>query len=239
MPEPTTPAPPQPADPLPGPSARPAGRARCVLPTRRTGSRPPTAWLLDLCPPEYRTYPALRRHAVVLARFAVLHVEACQAAVNQGLSEARGGLREVAEGSVVEAAVETWHRESARLLGVRRAVGLVEEALRGRRFVGPPRRGTLGWAPCPGSPSSSSSIPQGRVLLQHRDEHAPRAANQWGMVGGHVEHGEDFDIAVHREILEETGIVTAPRTWCCGRRRSSATPTGTTAPTGCTPAGWT
>src|SRR4051812_8946744 len=94
-----------------------------------------TAWLLDQCPPEYRTYPTLRRHAVVLARFAVLHVEACQAAVNQGLSEARGGLREVAEASVVDAAVETWQRESARLIGVRRAVGLVEEALRGQRFV--------------------------------------------------------------------------------------------------------
>ena len=94
-----------------------------------------TSWLLDLCPPEYRTYPAVRRHPVVLARFAVLHVEACQAAVNRGLSEARGGLREVAEARVVEAAVETWQREAARLLGVRRAAGLVEEALRGRRFV--------------------------------------------------------------------------------------------------------
>src|SRR6478735_8198433 len=50
-----------------------------------------TAWLLDLCPPEYRTYPAVRRHPVVLARFAVLYVEACQAAVNKGLSEARVG----------------------------------------------------------------------------------------------------------------------------------------------------
>ena len=29
-------------------------------------------------PPEYRAYPALRRHVVVLARFAVLHVEASQ-----------------------------------------------------------------------------------------------------------------------------------------------------------------
>lgn len=93
------------------------------------------AWLLDLCPPEFRGYPALRRHAVVLARFTVLHVEACQGAVNQGLSQARGGLREVVEASVVEAAVETWQRESARLIGVRRAVGLVEEALRGQRFV--------------------------------------------------------------------------------------------------------
>ena len=52
---------------------------------------------------------------------------------------------------------------------------------------------------------------RGHVLLQHRDEHAPRAADQWGMVGGHVEPGEDFDTAVHREILEETGIVTGPQ----------------------------
>lgn len=92
-------------------------------------------WLLDICPPEYRAYPALRRHDVVLARFAVLHVEACQAACRQGLSEARSALREVAAPDVVEAAVETWLAEDARLGGLRRAVGLVEEAIRGRRFV--------------------------------------------------------------------------------------------------------
>jgi 8-oxo-dGTP diphosphatase len=50
---------------------------------------------------------------------------------------------------------------------------------------------------------------RGHVLLQHRDEHAPRAANQWGMVGGHVEDGEDYDSAMRREILEETGIEVA------------------------------
>ena len=93
------------------------------------------SWLLDLCPPEYRRYSGLRRHVVVLARFAVLHVEADQAAVRRGLSEARADLREVAEDAVVEAAVQTFLIEDARLLGVRRAVGLVEEALRGRRFV--------------------------------------------------------------------------------------------------------
>ena len=93
------------------------------------------AWLLDICPPEFRSYPVLRRHEVVLARFAVLHVEACQAAARRGLSEARSALRDVADAGVVEAAVETWQAESARLLGERRAVGLVEEALRGRRFV--------------------------------------------------------------------------------------------------------
>lgn len=92
-------------------------------------------WLLDLCPPEYRGYPALRRHIVVLARFGVLHVEASQAAVRRGLSEARAELRDVASLEVIDAAIQTWQAEDARLSVVRRAVGLVEEALRGRRYV--------------------------------------------------------------------------------------------------------
>ena len=44
-------------------------------------------------------------------------------------------LRDVADADTVERAIETWQRESARLIAERRAVGLVEEALRGRRFV--------------------------------------------------------------------------------------------------------
>ena len=92
-------------------------------------------WLLDLCPPDYRRYSGLRRHVVVLARFAVLHVEANQAACRRGLSQARADLRDVADEGVVEAAVQTFQLEDARLLGVRRAVGLVEDALRGRRYV--------------------------------------------------------------------------------------------------------
>lgn len=93
------------------------------------------AWFLDLCPPEYRGYPPLRRHLVVLARFAVLHIEASQQACRRGLSEARAELRDVADADIIEAAVETWLTEDARLGGVRRAAGLVEEAIRGRRFV--------------------------------------------------------------------------------------------------------
>lgn len=94
-----------------------------------------TAWMLDQCPPEYRGYPALRRHPVVLARFTVLHVRACQAGVDDGLSQARGELRTVVEARVVDAAVETWQREQARLIGVHRAACLLEQALRGRRFA--------------------------------------------------------------------------------------------------------
>lgn len=93
------------------------------------------AWLLDLCPSEYRRYQGLRRHPVVLARFAVIHVEADQAAVRRGLSGIRVDLRDVASEAVVEAAVQTFLIEDARLAGVRRAAGLVEEALRGRRYV--------------------------------------------------------------------------------------------------------
>ena len=47
---------------------------------------------------------------------------------------------------------------------------------------------------------------RGWVLLQERDEHAPRSADQWGMVGGHVEDDEDFEPAAYRELAEETGV---------------------------------
>ena len=47
---------------------------------------------------------------------------------------------------------------------------------------------------------------RGWVLLQERDEHAPVAPNQWGLVGGHVEPGEDWEAALHRELEEETGL---------------------------------
>jgi len=91
-------------------------------------------WLLDLCPPEYRGYSGLRRHVIVLARFTVLHVEAMQAAARRGLSEGRTSLRDVADPDVIERAMATWSLEDARLAALRRSVGLVEEALRGRRF---------------------------------------------------------------------------------------------------------
>jgi hypothetical protein len=131
-------------EPDPVPRSAPSGSPPVAPPGWPDGVRAPGApgweqtavsWLLDISPPEYRGYGLLRRHGVVLARFAVLHVEADQAAVNRGLSQARGLLRDVAGESEVAAAVEIWQRESARLLGVRRAAGLVEEALRGRRFV--------------------------------------------------------------------------------------------------------
>jgi hypothetical protein len=96
--------------------------------------RTATGWLFDLCPPDYRLYDVLRRHPAVLARFAAHHVQAGIDAARRGLATARDELRDVADPETVAAALAAYEREGARLLRTQRAVALVEEALRGRRF---------------------------------------------------------------------------------------------------------
>jgi len=67
---------------------------------------------------------------------------------------------------------------------------------------------------------------RGWVLLQERDSGAPRAADQWGMVGGHVEDGEDFEPAAYRELAEETGLVLPPGTLRLWRDEEFSYPDG-------------
>jgi hypothetical protein len=97
--------------------------------------RSASGWLLDLCPGDYRAYEVLRRHPVVLARFAAHHVAGAIDAARRGTAAARTELRDVASPEVLAAAISAYEREGARLLATARAVGLVEEALRGRRYV--------------------------------------------------------------------------------------------------------
>jgi 8-oxo-dGTP pyrophosphatase MutT (NUDIX family) len=47
---------------------------------------------------------------------------------------------------------------------------------------------------------------RGWLLLQERDEHALVAPNQWGLVGGHLDAGEEWEDALRRELEEETGV---------------------------------
>ncbi len=51
---------------------------------------------------------------------------------------------------------------------------------------------------------------RGWILLQERDEHPRIDPDCWGLVGGHVEEGENVEAAAYRELAEETDVVAAP-----------------------------
>ncbi|WP_425309336.1 hypothetical protein AADG42_11360 [Ammonicoccus fulvus] len=93
------------------------------------------AWLLDCCPADFRGYPVLRRHPVVLAGFAAQFVEGQYRASKVGLAGVRASLDDQVPPHVVESAAEAWQEQAAQLVRVRRAVALVEEALRGKIFI--------------------------------------------------------------------------------------------------------
>jgi len=52
--------------------------------------------------------------------------------------------------------------------------------------------------------------PRGWLLLQERDEHPAIDPGKWGLVGGHLDPGEDFEPAAYRELAEETEVVVPP-----------------------------
>lgn len=52
--------------------------------------------------------------------------------------------------------------------------------------------------------------PRGWLLLQERDEHPIIDPEKWGLVGGHVEDGEDYEPAAYRELEEETAVRLEP-----------------------------
>lgn len=97
--------------------------------------RTAVAFLFDCCPADYRAYPCLRRHPVVLASFAAAFVGSQVRACADSLALVRRDLEELVAPQVVQAAVDIWQSESAKLQRTQREVRLVEEALRGKQFV--------------------------------------------------------------------------------------------------------
>lgn len=93
------------------------------------------AWLLDRCPSDFRGYPVLRRHPVVLAGFAAQFVESQYRASQAGLAGVRSSLDDFVPPHVIDSAAEAWQEQTAQLVRVRRGVALVEEALRGKVFI--------------------------------------------------------------------------------------------------------
>lgn len=127
----------------PGPAQRqessvyvpPGWPGRVRPPGTSDWERTATEFLLDCCPADYRRYRLLRRHPVVLAMFATVFVEAQVAASRDGLAGVRVGLADFVEPEVIGEAVEVWSQQQAWLARLRREVGMVTEALRGRQFV--------------------------------------------------------------------------------------------------------
>jgi hypothetical protein len=117
----------------------PPGWPQEVLPPQAPDwQRSAVAWLLDLCPPDYRAHEMLRRYPVLLARFAAGHVSAGVAAARGGLRTLRADLDEMADQippDAVDAAVGAYEREGRRLARAGRQVELVAAALRGERWV--------------------------------------------------------------------------------------------------------
>ena len=97
--------------------------------------RSAVGWLFDLCPADYRAHEVLRRHPVVLARFAAGHVGSAVDAARQGIRTARAELAGVVLPEVVDAAIAAYEREGRRLIVTGRQVALVDAALRGERHV--------------------------------------------------------------------------------------------------------
>ena len=118
------------------PDTVPPGWPAEVLPPQAPDwERSAVAWLFDLCPPDYRAHDVLRRHPVVLARFAAGHLSAGVAAAREGLRTLRADLRAVVPQEVIEAAAGAYDREGRRLVRTGRQVALVEAALRGDRWI--------------------------------------------------------------------------------------------------------
>lgn len=94
-----------------------------------------TAWLLDLCPPDFRGEPVLIRNPVVLVRLAHRAVAAQGRGVDLALAGVRAELSSVVSESVIEDTVQALLRERERLVRTRRGVVLVEHVLRGGDFT--------------------------------------------------------------------------------------------------------
>lgn len=93
------------------------------------------AWLLDLCPPEYRGYGAVRRHPVVLAWLAELHVAAEVEAMRDAYRTVRVEMSEVLPPGTTDAVLVCLEREGLRLRAAQRSIDLVRQALAGGTFV--------------------------------------------------------------------------------------------------------
>lgn len=113
----------------------PGWPAEVPPPGTSSWERQAVAWLLDLCPHEYRGYPVLQRHPLLLVRLAARHVAAQQAGIATAVAQLRADLAGFLPGPVVTEGLEVLETERQRLAATSHAVMVVERAMRGEVFV--------------------------------------------------------------------------------------------------------
>jgi hypothetical protein len=92
-------------------------------------------WLLDVVPPDYRLHGVLVRHPVALAVLAGHHLSACVHGAREGYRTARAELRDDLPPGGINAVLDAYRAEGARLVATAKAVDLITRALRGQEFV--------------------------------------------------------------------------------------------------------
>lgn len=92
-------------------------------------------WLLDVVPPDYRLHGVLVRHPVALAVLAGHHLNACVEGARSGYRTARAELRDDLPPGGINAVLDAYRAEGARLVATAKAVDLITRALRGQEFV--------------------------------------------------------------------------------------------------------
>lgn len=86
-------------------------------------------YLLDLCPPDFRAHPVLRRHPVALAWLAQRHLHSTREALARSLATARADLVDVLPPPALTEVLRAIEKEQARVLAAVRAVALLRDAL--------------------------------------------------------------------------------------------------------------
>jgi hypothetical protein len=93
------------------------------------------AYLLDHCPPDYRTEPVYLRHPILLGWLARRQAQARLDAARAAYGSVRRELGDAVPPEALADTLRALEREGSRLLAQQRAIGLVADALQGGRFV--------------------------------------------------------------------------------------------------------
>ncbi|MFV0459180.1 MAG: hypothetical protein ACK5MT_10500 [Actinomycetales bacterium] len=114
----------------------PPGWPAAVPPPGAPGfERRAVGWLLDLCPPDYRGYPPLTRHPLLLVRCTARLLAAQRVGTENAIATLRADLAGYVEPPTVEDGLRVLRAEQQRLDATMLAVSLVERVLRGHRFT--------------------------------------------------------------------------------------------------------